>query len=138
MTRQFKLTGENDFGAVPDPSAPFLEDLPANVIQPSQWIDPSEFANFDNPQQMRGSDLPGIEVGVSGSQDASTMTTWQKIMTEIVIIQRLERDTRRSAEDIVRMIEAANTVAELAPLLVADMQEHRNSLLKKLGVPYVS
>lgn len=71
-----------------------------------------------------------IDPGVDA--DPSTMSSWQKIMSEIAVIQRLEQNP--SANDIVRMIEAANNVRDLGNQLVSDMQEHRNKLLRALGV----
>jgi hypothetical protein len=101
---------------------PFEDEMPFMQMGPSQGG--PEVNPFNDPD-------PLVDLV---PQDPSTMTTWQNILTEIVIIQRLERDSRRGSADIVRMIQAANTVAALAPQLVEDMKEHRNKLLRDLGV----
>lgn len=71
-------------------------------------------------------------VDPAANTDPGTMKTWQKIMSEIAVIQRLE--VNPAAHEIVRMIEAAKNIREMSDQLVEDMQEHRNKILKALGV----
>ncbi len=76
--------------------------------------------------------MPAVIVDFEAAKATGTMKTWQLIMSEIAVIQRLE--VNPAAHEIVRMIDAAKNIKELSDQLVEDMQEHRNKILRDLGV----
>ena len=104
--------------------------IPSDFVNPDFQEAPFVEAGPSDVQYAPAQNRTIIDFDVQGDQ--STMKTWQKMMSEIAVIQRLE--TKPSAQDIVRMIEAANSIQAMSAQLVSDMQEHRNDLLRALGV----